>query len=311
MLELSDRGAPVATARPLLPLHASGRMLEASPRRMGRLRPSDPADGLDVLVDRYRRDGYLWLKGLLPRGEVLAFRRYVFKAFADTGLIAPGSDPEIGLAGPAEDADVARRRLMELARSAAFEGFCLSPPLRRLMDEFLGGMAYLHKRKLLRYTRPGQAYSTPAHYDLVYLRGGTSRIVTAWIPIGDTPAEMGGLCYLEGSDAEGRRLEATFAAENADLSPEERISAYNSKMGEGGWISKDLPAMAERFNSRWLIADYEAGDVVLHSPFMIHAATANDDPDGRLRLSCDIRYQNVCDEIDARWANHWSLDDML
>ena len=46
-------------------------------------------------------------------------------------------------------------------------------------------------------------------------------------------------------------------------------------MSEGGWVSKDLPDMADRFNTRWLIADYEAGDVVLHSPFMIHASTTN------------------------------------
>jgi ectoine hydroxylase-related dioxygenase (phytanoyl-CoA dioxygenase family) len=69
--------------------------------------------------------------------------------------------------------------------------------------------------------------------------------------------------------------------------------------------------MAERFNARWLIADYEAGDVVLHSPYMIHASTTNQSVDGRIRLSTDIRYQNVEDEIDARWANHWSLGDML
>jgi hypothetical protein len=69
--------------------------------------------------------------------------------------------------------------------------------------------------------------------------------------------------------------------------------------------------MAERFNSRWLAADYEAGDIVLHSPYMIHASTMNEDRLGRIRLSTDIRYQNVSDEIDARWANHWSLDDML
>jgi len=30
-----------------------------------------------------------------------------------------------------------------------------------------------------------------------------------------------------------------------------------------------------------------------------------------MRLSADIRYQLVRDEIDVRWANHWSLDDML
>ncbi len=43
---------------------------------------------------------------------------------------------------------------------------------------------------------------------------------------------------------------------------------------------------------------------------MIHAATANMDA-SRMRLSTDIRYQRVRDEIDARWANHWTLDDML
>lgn len=293
------------------PLHAGGQLLDRSPCRMGHLAASDPAEGLAVLSQRYRADGYLWLKGLLPRDDVLAFRAYVFAALVDTGLLVAGSDPVIGLAGTAENADLSRRRTMELVRSAAFEAFCLSPPLWRFLDGLLGGMSYLHKRKLLRTTKPGQAFSTPAHYDLVYLRGGTDRIVTAWIPIGDTPAIMGGLCYLEGSHAEGRRLEAAFAAENAGMSPAERISAYNSKMGEGGWISKDLVAMAERFDTRWLIADYEAGDVMLHSPFMIHAATANDDPDGRIRLSCDIRYQNVRDEIDARWSNHWSVDDML
>jgi hypothetical protein len=44
---------------------------------------------------------------------------------------------------------------------------------------------------------------------------------------------------------------------------------------------------------------------------MIHASTTNQDRSQRLRLSTDIRYQNVNDEIDARWNNHWSLDDML
>jgi ectoine hydroxylase-related dioxygenase (phytanoyl-CoA dioxygenase family) len=76
-------------------------------------------------------------------------------------------------------------------------------------------------------------------------------------------------------------------------------------------VSDDLPDLAERLDTRWLIADYEAGDVVLHSPYMIHAATSNASPDNRIRLSTDIRYQNVRDEIDARWTNHWSLDDML
>lgn len=94
------------------------------------------------------------------------------------------------------------------------------------------------------------------------------------------------------------------------ISPEERVSAFKRDM-YGGWLTKDLHSLAERANSRWLAADYEAGDMVVHSPYMIHASTDNNDPHGRMRLSTDIRFQRVRDEIDARWNNHWSLDDML
>jgi ectoine hydroxylase-related dioxygenase (phytanoyl-CoA dioxygenase family) len=200
---------------------------------------------------------------------------------------------------------------MEQVRSAAYESFCLHPKLVRFLDAFLEGPSYLHKRKIIRHTKPGDKSATGAHYDLIYLRAGTDRFCTVWIPIGDCPVEMGGLVYLEGSDAKGRELEAEFTRKHADLSPQERISAYNKNMSREGWISKDLPALAQRFGSRWLIADYQAGDIMLHSPYMIHAATTNQDSQGRLRLSTDIRFQNVRDEIDARWGNHWTLEDML
>lgn len=293
-------------------LQAAGKVLKATPDRMARLVPHPAGTPVETLRKTLVEQGYLWLKGFFDRQAVLDFRGYVFSNFADLGLLQPGSDPKLGLfSGDPGPKDLANKRLMELVRSAAFESFCLEPRLWRFMDGFLGGLSYLHKRKLMRYTLPRTPQVTPAHYDLVYLRGGTDRIVTAWIPIGDVPVEMGGLVYLEGSHALGARLEAEFRAANGELSPEERISAYNKHMSEGGWISKDLPDMAEKFDARWLVADYEAGDLVLHSPYMIHASTMNEDPENRIRLSTDIRYQNVRDEIDARWANHWTLDDML
>jgi ectoine hydroxylase-related dioxygenase (phytanoyl-CoA dioxygenase family) len=299
-------------ARPLPPLQAAGRVLDPSPRRLGRLVPTSPSADMEVLRHTLKQQGYLWLRGFLDGETVLDFRRYAFRHLMDTGIVAPGSDPRLGLSsGEAGSAGLVNKRIMELVRAAAYEAFCAQPRLWQFMDEFLGGLAYLHKRKLLRHTQPRTATVTPAHYDLVYLRGGTDRIVTAWIPVGDVPLEMGGLVYLEGSHAEGVKLEGEFREKSLELTPEERINAYNAHMTEGGWISKDLLGMAERFDTRWLAADYEAGDVVLHSPYMIHASTMNEDREGRIRLSTDIRYQNVSDEIDPRWANHWSLDDML
>jgi ectoine hydroxylase-related dioxygenase (phytanoyl-CoA dioxygenase family) len=212
-------------------------------------------------------------------------------------------------AGEGEDKAAVRRIMGEAVMWARYEGFCLSGPIVRFYEELMGGPPYLHKRKLIRYTKPFDAACTGAHYDLTYLRAGTDRLHTSWIPIGDTPVEMGGLIYLEGSDGWGRQLEAEFSIKNADLPPEERLSAFNKNMSESGWLTKDLPSLSERLPGRWLMANYEAGDMVVHSPYMIHASTVNEDAGGRMRLSTDIRFQLVSDQIDPRWGNHWSPTD--
>ncbi len=305
----------MTTAIPTISLISNGIPLSAAPDRLGRLISTDPARPRDDLWEQYQAQGYLWLKGILDRREVLDFRRRYFAAFVDAGLpiIAPGTDPVEGIfdegAAPA-DPGLYNKVTMEIVRWADYEAFCLMTPIRRFYETFLEGAPYLHKRKIIRHGKPGDRQSTGAHYDLIYLRGGTDRICTSWIPIGDVPVECGGLVYLEDSDAWGHTKEAKFAARNRDLHPEERISAYNKNM-KTGWLSNDLAAMANDLDTRWLVADYEAGDMMVHSPYMVHASTMNVDPERRIRLSTDIRYQRVRDEIDVRWGNHWTLGDML
>lgn len=101
----------------------------------------------------------------------------------------------------------------------------------------------MHKRKIVRQSYPLDSKTTEAHYDLIYLRGGTDTVMSSWIPPGYVPLEMGGLTYLEGSDTFGRQMEADFATHNAALSPEERLSAYNRHMNVTGGIGKDLSAL--------------------------------------------------------------------
>ena len=59
----------------------------------------------------------------------------------------------------------------------------------------------------------------------------------------------------------------------------------------------------------------EAGDVVFHLPHTIHTAVANDDRDGRIRLSTDLRFYSKKDveagTSDERWTKFWTPDDNL
>jgi ectoine hydroxylase-related dioxygenase (phytanoyl-CoA dioxygenase family) len=299
------------------PLVSNGFTLAMTPERFGWLVPSDTGRPVSALWEQFGSQGYLWLRGILDRAAVLEFRRRFFAAFADAGLLAPGSDPTAGVYSGSRDGKAAvNRRLAEIVRWARYEAFCLMAPIQDFYETALGGPVYLHKRKLLRMTVPADPSCTGAHYDLTYLRGGTDRVYTSWIPIGDAPAEMGGLVYLEGSDAWGRATEAEYAARSAELPPDERIRAYNKYTASGGWLTKDLPGLADRLAAsgqpaRWLAADYEAGDMMIHSAYMIHAATVNEDPAHRMRLSTDIRYQRVTDPIDGRWGRDWSPDDGL
>ncbi|MDQ2713780.1 MAG: phytanoyl-CoA dioxygenase family protein [Chloroflexota bacterium] len=270
------------------PLVSNGYTLERTPERLGWLEPTDAGLPLAQLREKYWQNGYLWLKGFFEQHVILDFRTYFIES------LFSGS-----------------KTFFEIISSQEYEDFCTMTRLWTFFQEFLEGQPYLHKRKIIRFTHPGESHCTGGHYDLIYLRGGADSFSTSWIPLGDTPVEMGGLIYLEHSDALGRRLEAEFRVKNAHLPPEERISAYNRNMREGGWVSTNLVEMADRFNSRWLIANYEAGDMVIHSPYMIHAATQNHDPLERIRLSTDIRFQRLADDIDPRWAKNWLPDDNL
>jgi len=256
---------------------SNGYVLDESPGRFGRLNavPEEELGDREALRARLTRDGYLFLRGLLAADDVQAFREYYFARI------------------PAVEDRARFRKVLfgEIVPGAEYAAFCAG--LRGWFEWFLGGEAFLHRRKIIRQTRPGEngvGTATQAHYDLVYLREGTDQVLSAWIPLGDCPVALGGLTYLEGSHhrvlREDRRSKRPAAS-----------------------ITADLPALAEEYDARWLVADYAAGDVVVHTAHTIHAAL--DNVATGVRLSTDIRYQRADDAVDARWQSDWHDQDGL
>jgi phytanoyl-CoA hydroxylase len=53
------------------------------------------------------------------------------------------------------------------------------------------------------------------------------------------------------------------------MSEEEAQNAYNKNMIAAGGLSPNPIEFATQHNRRWLVSDFEAGDVVLHNPFTV------------------------------------------
>lgn len=282
-------------------LTSNGYTLQESPDRLGRLEPTPPRERTDreALWARLRRDGYLYLTDHLDPEDVWEFRRYYFDALSRAGLIMDGSDPIDGIAADDAFDRAAYRRILyeEIVPGARYEALCRAPRIAEWFAWLFEDDAHLHRRKIIRHTQPGETgigSATQAHYDLVYLREGSDRVLSMWIPLGDIPVERGGLAYLE------RSHQRVMADERAGRLPRPAAS-----------ITADLPSLADDYNARWLIADYAAGDVMVHSAYLIHAGLDNVDTERRMRLSTDIRYQRVTDPIDWRWQDHWHENDGL
>jgi hypothetical protein len=67
------------------------------------------------------------------------------------------------------------------------------------------------------------------------------------------------------------------------------------------FLLEKLRILSLRVTDKDSQGDYEAGDVVFHSPYSVHAAAINEDPRGRVRISTDLRFVDKAKPYDQRW----------
>jgi len=320
---------------------------------VGWLKQTSVDASLEEMRARYSADGYLFIKGLIPREDVLDVRQRYFEHLAPTGILKPGTSPRDGIFNNTQDPivhngvggrdlpeDAERQRLLESAHTLpGYLAFLKHPDLRAFVRKLMGwDRDVILKRTLLRsvlLTRLRGLYpadqnrshnvpnglSTGCHYDRIFLRAG-EEFLTAWIPFGDCPAESGGLMYLENSTDVGKAIETDFTKRAAHFTPEERINGFNQNMARDGQLSHNVVELDAEINRtygkpdekrrRWLAADFTAGDVVFHNPYMIHGAVKNEDRLGRIRLGSDLRFYPEGGNIDERWMRDvWRPGDGL
>jgi phytanoyl-CoA hydroxylase len=79
----------------------------------------------------------------------------------------------------------------------------------------------------------------------------------------------------DAGDAIGRQIEDEFTkkAHEAGFTEEELRSAFNRNMMSTGLLSENPAEFSRQNNRRWLVTEYEAGDVVLHKPHAVRTTS--------------------------------------
>lgn len=139
-----------------------------------------------ALQARMNEDGYLLVRGLIDRDTVFQARKTILQYAREQEALVPGaavlegvmprdaaSFSMMGRKGISHHPDV----LAVLENRALFEFWS------RYHDEPVTTFNYKWLRAV------GHDKFTGAHYDVVYMGRGSSRLHTCWIPFGDIPIE--------------------------------------------------------------------------------------------------------------------------
>ena len=293
-----------------LPISSVGHRLDTSEAAFGELRESSYLlDDAEVLRERIEQDGYLYMRGFLRRDDVMEVRRELVNRMLKFDLLEPGTDPM--------DA-IARVTPSTATRPAGNNDFAANNPILhralytgRVMDfyrRFFGEEVRHFDFTWMRMMKFGKG--TNPHCDVVYMgRGTREKLLTAWIPWGNAPLNLGGLMILEGSHLQHDRLRAYLErdvdsycvnAPNAAEVEEGLRNGVDKRLQKwNGRLSTNPATLREKLGGRWLTTDFQMGDLLTFTMHTVHASI--DNRSDRFRISTDSRYQPASLPADDRW----------
>lgn len=241
----------------------------------------------EALRERMAEKGYLLIRGLQKRDNVMAARRRILEFINEQGAIKAGTNLDDAVVDP-EGKYASTMGKRPITHDPAVRSVLESKEIFGFFESYFGKQCLTFDYKWLRCVR--RPDSTGAHIDIVYMgRGSTANLYTVWTPFGDIPLELGPLALCVGShNGPGfARIRETYGRMDVDR---DRV---------GGWFSDDPVEIVEKFGGKWQTTDFRAGDVLIFGMYMMHGSLAN--TTDRWRISCDTRFQPADEPVDDRW----------
>ena len=238
---------------------------------------TDIVDDGPALAGRMERDGYLFIRGLLPVDTVLDLRRQLLELAAEGGWLAKDQPIEAGIADPAAaccDPEPGYTKVFKnLWKNEDLHALKHHPAIIGILEHMLGEEPFPQPLFVERNVFPQGAdfdFTTRPHQDVVHVGGRTHAV---WSPIGDCPIERGPICMAAGSHRNG-------------------VLDFRVVAGPGGM------EMTPPDECPWHGGSFSVGDVVIFSDNTVHQALPNRTL--ALRQSFDARYQLRTEPITAQ-----------
>ncbi len=192
----------------------------------------------------YNENGYIKLKQVLSPALLQHFRQAITARVAELSADFPPMDQR-------NTYGKAFLQIMNLwTQSEEVKQFVFGKRIARIATDLLQvtGVRIYHDQAL--YKEPGGGF-TPWHADQYYWPVSSDRIITAWVPLQDTPPEMGPLAFCEKSHRFqiGRDLEIS---DESEITLKEALHSF--RMEE---------------------SPFDLGDVSFHAGWTFHRAGAN------------------------------------
>lgn len=263
---------------------------------------TDIAHDADQLRARADADGYVLVRDLLPRDELLAIAAELAAPMAEAGWIPPGEPLETAKADLSKFCvepqppfmEVFYKQLSLRSLHALKHHEALIALFARMFDEEVFSPPHFVTRLAFPYK---DDFATPAHQDYTHFEG-SRRNWAAWIPFTDIDQERGGLAIAAGTHKGGV----------LDMRP---------ALGAGQMV---IDADLDKLDWRW--SPMRVGDVLIHNCQTVHKGLPN--TSGAMRVSIDCRYQPRSEPIGEKYlgVSHqmrswddiyrdWDADDPL
>jgi ectoine hydroxylase-related dioxygenase (phytanoyl-CoA dioxygenase family) len=256
---------------------------------VGALRETDPGTPADEIRRRFAAEAYVCVPGFFGEQDVLAVRRAVFTKLATAGEIHGASEEGIyaGSSKRRERIEHLDQFWREISEEWALRRVTHSRALHEFCDILLEESSIAHDFVFLRVSNYGR--KTLVHSDHGFFTRSTDNVITAWIAFGEIPLQMGPLFILENSHKHPRVQESI-----------RDFDVVRDSDRKASWSETPLE-IARQFSCRVLTRHMRPGDLVVFGMQILHGSLDNVDPDQRIRLTCDVRYQPRSEPRDPRY----------